>query len=79
MDPRTHHNSERIEDDIVAEDEKGLIDGYTREELDAMLDEAEASGMAEGTLDDIFNDLFIKHFCRIPDRADREPDGKSAH
>ena len=62
MDPQAHHKAERIEDDIVAEDENGLIDGYTREELDAMLDEAEASGMAEEPWEDFIEKLNLKYF-----------------
>ncbi len=62
MDPQARHDVELNEEDIVTEDEHGLIDGYTREELMALLQEAEDSGPSDKSWDELITELNLKYF-----------------
>ncbi len=50
-------------DDIIG-DEVAVTDGLSQEEVLAMLREAEESGMCEQSFEEIYDELFEKHFGR---------------
>lgn len=74
MDPHSRQKTDQIGDDMFDVGDENVLGGYSEEELVAMLAESEESGICEQSLDEIFEDLFLKHFGRKPTREERSAD-----
>lgn len=61
----------------MAFEEDDFLGGYTAAELEELLREGEESGMSERSVDEIFSELFEKHFGRKPTLEERSFDPSS--
>lgn len=64
MDPVARQTDDEKAEILDLMDEDGLLGGYSKEALLAMLDQADASGDSDRSWEQLIRDLNLQHFGR---------------